>query len=633
MDKRLKKSIPLLIVGFLFFYIGNRISYIWTNTLGTTSADKSLNFIKNIKPYFIGGVSLDGMDLLIGGLCMGVALLAIFIKASESKKFRKGEEHGSAQWGTKKDIAPFLPTKPKNKVLLSDTEALMINEKPEHPKNQRNLNVLLVGGTGSGKTRFFVKPNLLQMNSSYIVTDSKGSIMPETAQMFQDNGYKIKIFNLIDMNESMRYNPFEYIETESDILKFVDVLIANTTNDHKTGGDPFWEDSERLLLTAYIAYMFEHKETLEDYNFKGLLKMINDSQIKVGEDGNSIDNEIDKKFKVLEKDRPDSLAVSQYRKYKTAPPKTAGSILISVATRLQPFDLEEVKDLTARDELKLNEIGNEKTILYIILPDSNTTFNFLAGMMYSQLFDVLMYEADSNPSHKLDIPIQMYLDEFANIGTIPNFEKIIATIRSRGISAVIILQSLAQLKSKYKDNADTIIGNCDTKVFLGGNETTTLKEISQQLGKETIDDYNTSTTKSDKDSYGQNYSKLGRDLMAPDELAVMDNSKCIVSIRGLRPFKSNKIDLESHPNYPYISDSDDDGKRFDSETYIANIRLASDKLNQQKKKKRNNTKAIKDMLPENFELSFESEDGELERYTFNPDMTERGVIEISNITL
>lgn len=629
MDK-LKKYLPSTIIIIILFYIGNRISDVWNNTSGDDVSSKTMNFITGLSDNFFGGISFEIIDISVAIIFVLLILIIIEIKGQNKKNFRKGVEYGSARWGKKKDIEPFLPKTYQNRVLLSDTEALMINEKPKNPKYERNLNVLAIGGSGAGKTRFFVKPNLMQMNSSYILTDSKGSVLPETGKMFQENGYNIKVFNTINMQDSMRYNPFEYIRSEADILKFIDVLIANTSNPQKQGGDSFWENTERLLLTAFIAFMYETRQDIleedpeaeiEEYNFAGLQKLINNSQ--VDENNPELENPVDEVFKEHEKLHGDSLAVSQYKKYRLASGKTAKSILISVGTRLAPFDLKEVRDLTEYDELKLEDIGDKKTIFYIIVSDTNSTFNFLAGMMYSQLFDLLTNRADNNPNHKLNYPVQMYLDEFANIGTIPDFEQKIATIRSRGISAVVILQSIDQLKSKYKDSANTIIDNCDTLVFLGGKGST-LKTVSETLGKETIDMLNNNTTKGSSESYTQNNSKAGRELMTADEIGTMDNSKCIVSIRGVRPFMSNKIELTKHKNYKLLSDDSEDGKSFDYVSYLQNS-----------KENEEVSKDIEELyLPDEFQLNLENEDGNIEMYSFDIDKAlenKRSVTKIENI--
>lgn len=628
--EKVKKYLPSIVIISILFYIGNRLSKIWSISSGNDISTKSLNFITNLSNKFIGNVSFEMLDIAVGFIFVLFILIIVEIKGQNKKNFRKGVEYGSARWGKKKDIEPFLPEKYQNRILLSETEALMINEKPKHPKYERNLNVLAIGGSGAGKTRFFVKPNLMQMNSSYILTDSKGSVLPETGKMFLENGYNIKIFNTINMQESMRYNPLEYIRSESDILKFINVLIANTSNNQKQGGDSFWENTEKLLLTAFIAFMFETKQDIleddpeaeiEEFNFAGLQKLINNSQ--VDENDPEQTNPVDEAFKEHEEKHGDSLAVSQYKKYRLAAGKTAKSILISVGTRLAPFDLKEVRDLTEYDELKLEDIGDQKTIFYIIVSDTDTTFNFLAGMMYSQLFDLLTNRADNNPNHKLKYPVQMYLDEFANIGTIPDFEQKIATIRSRGISAVVILQSIDQLKSKYKDSANTIIDNCDTMVFLGGKGST-LKTVSETLGKETIDMLNNNKTRGSSESYTQNNSKAGRELMTADEIGTMDNSKCIVSIRGVRPFMSNKIELTKHKNYKLLSDDSEDGKTFDYVSYIE-----SSKEDEEVSK---NTEELD--LPDEFQLNLENEDGNIEMYSFDIDKAlenKRSVIKLENI--
>lgn len=545
---------------FVIFYIGNRLSYIWNHSVGEDTSQQAMSFMVNINEYFIGSISFESIDLIVGGLSVLLVLITIEIKKGNKKNYRKGEEHGSARWGNRKDIEPFIAKNPKNRILLSETESLMINEKPNDLKHDRNKNILLVGGTGSGKTRYFVKPNLMQMNSSYVVTDSKGSLLTDTGKMFEQQGYNIKIFNLVNMNQSMRFNPMTYIKSESDILKFVDILMANTSNQELKGGDPFWENAEKLLFMSLIGLMFEAEIEKEEFNFETLLALINNSQ--VDEDNPNVQNAVDILFQEHKQKYGETFATSQYKKYKLAAGKTSKSILIALGARLAPFDIKEVKELTKIDELELDIIGDSKTIFYIILPDNNSTFNFLAGIMYSQLFNILIEKADNSPNNKLKYPIQMYLDEFANIGTIPDFEKIIATIRSRGISAIVILQSIAQIKAKYKETADTIMENCDSLVFLGGKGSSTLKELSEQLGKQTVDVIANNISKGSQESYSQNNTIVGRELMTSDELGTMNNLESIVSIRGVRPFKSLKIKLENHPNYHLVSESYQDGKGF-----------------------------------------------------------------------
>lgn len=604
MDKdKVKNYLPLAVLSFSVFYLANRMSYVYRHTLGENTLIQLVNTFENVR-YVFGHLSVHLTDLLFGGVVLLFIFLLLEMKSSNRKTYRKGVEYGSASWGTAKDIKAFLPKKEKNKILLSQTEALMINEKPKDLKEQRNLNILVVGGTGSGKTRFVLKPNLMQMNSSYVVTDSKGNLIKETGQMFADNGYKIKVLNLVNMDESMHYNPMEYIKNESDILKFVDYLISNTSNPNMKGGDEFWVNAERLLYLALIGYMFEVGEP-EERNFETLIELLNNMQVDENDD--SFKNPVDYLFDELKENNPQSFALSQYTKYKMAAGKTAKSILISAGTRLAVFDIQEVKALTSYDELELEKIGDEKTIFYIVVSDSSTTFNFLAGIMYNQLFNVLIEHADKQKNNALDIPVQIYLDEFANIGTIPNFEKIIASIRSRGISAVPILQSFAQLKAKYKDSADTIIGNCDTQIFLGGKDGTTLKQLSELLGKQTIDMQTHNLSRGQSMSYSENNQLLGRELMTHDEISVMDNNESIIQIRGVRPFKSKKYNLEKHKNYHLISDDPDDGKAFDVANYLENIPKKEPDI-------------LKDIDLKALHFTALNADGIAEEYVFNPEI-------------
>jgi type IV secretion system protein VirD4 len=570
--EKVKSYLPFAILSFSIFYFANRISYIFRHTLGENILVQAVNTLENLQ-YIFGHLSVHMTDLLFGSMILLLIFLILELKSSNRKTYRKGIEYGSASWGTAKDIKAFLPKNEQNKILLSQSEALMINEKPKDLKYQRNLNVLVIGGTGSGKTRFVLKPNLMQLNSSYVVTDSKGNLIKETGQMFADKGYKIKVLNLVNMKESMHYNPMKYINNESDILKFVDYLISNTTNPNMKGGDEFWVNAERLLYMALIGYMFEVGDP-EERNFETLIELLNNMQ--VDENNQAYKNPVDFLFDDLKETNPQSFALSQYTKYKMAAGKTAKSILISAGTRLSVFDIQEVKELTRYDELDLEQIGDEKTIFYIVVSDTSTTFNFLAGIMYSQLFNVLIEHADKQKNNALDIPVQMYLDEFANIGTIPNFEKIIASIRSRGISAVPILQSLAQLKSKYKDSSDTIIGNCDTQIFLGGKEGTTLKQLSELLGKQTIDMQTHNLSRGQSMSYSENNQVIGRELMTMDEISVMDNNESIIQIRGVKPFKSKKYKIEKHKNYQLISDTPEDNKAFNVMNYLNKLREEDD---------------------------------------------------------
>ncbi|MBR6622560.1 MAG: type IV secretory system conjugative DNA transfer family protein [Ruminococcus sp.] len=504
-------------------------------------------------------------DLLIGAATGGIMLLVMHFKRKNAKKYRHGEEYGSASWGTSEDIKPYVDsTDFSNNVILTQTERLTMGN-PSHPKYARNKNVLVIGGSGSGKTRFFVKPNLMQMHSSYVVTDPKGTVLIECGKLLNDNKYKIKVFNTVKFSKSMHYNPFAYIHSEVDILKFVEVLIKNTSGQGEKSTEDFWVKSERLLYTAYIALMQYYPE--EERNFETLLGMLEDST--ASENDENYKNGMDLMFEALEKEHPGCFACKQYKQYKLAAGKTAKSILISCAARLAPFAIREILDITAYDEMQLDTIGDRKTALFIIISDTDTTFNFLVAMMYSQMFNLLCTKADNNPdgSGKLKHHVRCILDEFANIGLIPGFETLITTIRSREISASIILQSQSQLKALYKDNADTIIGNCDTTLFLGGKEKSTLKEISESLDKATIDTYNTSDTRGQNRSYGMNYQKLGRELMTAGEIQKMDGAKCILQIRGVKPFFSNKYDITRHKNYRYLLDSDK-SNLFDIEKYV-----------------------------------------------------------------
>ena len=496
--------------------------------------------------------SLHPLDLLVG-LCCGAGLrLAVYLRGKNAKKYRHGMEYGSARWGTPKDIEPFMAPKFADNIILTKTERLMMSNRPPDPKNARNKNVLVVGGSGSGKTRFWLKPNLLQCHSSYVVTDPKGSIVVECGNALLKNGYKLKILNTINFKKSMHYNPFAYVHSEKDILKLVTTLMTNTKGEG-SGGDPFWEKSERLLLTALIAYL--HYETpVEEQNFATLLEMLNTMQVL--EDDEEYQNPVDLLFEELGKKKPNSFAVRQYKLYKLAAGKTAKSILISCGARLAPFDIQELRDLTMYDELQLDTLGDKKTALFLIMSDTDSTFNFLISMVYTQLFNLLCDKADDQYGGKLPVHVRCLIDECANIGQIPQLEKLVATIRSREISACLVLQARSQLKAIYKDNADTIVGNMDSQIFLGGSEPTTLKDLSEMLGKETIDAFNTSDTRGNSPSYGTTFQKMGHELLSRDELAVLDGGKCILQLRGVRPFLSDKYDLTQHPNYQYTSDYD-----------------------------------------------------------------------------
>lgn len=562
MNNSNKKRIILLLIPFLILgWLGNKLSYAYY----ASGKDLAVFFL-NLGDVFTNPLpSFRPTDLMLGAATGGIMLLVMHFKRKNAKKFRHGEEYGSAAWGTQEDIKPYVDTTNfSNNVILTQTERLTMG-KPSHPKYARNKNVLVIGGSGSGKTRFFVKPNLMQMHSSYVVTDPKGTVLVECGKLLNDNKYKIKVFNTVKFSKSMHYNPFAYIHSEVDILKFVEVLIKNTSGQGEKSTEDFWVKSERLLYTAYIALMQYYPE--EERNFETLLGMLEDST--TSENDENFKNGMDLMFEALEEEHPGCFACKQYKQYKLAAGKTAKSILISCAARLAPFAVREVLDITAYDEMQLDTIGDRKTALFIIISDTDATFNFLVAMMYSQMFNLLCTKADNNPdgSGKLKHHVRCILDEFANIGLIPDFEKLIATIRSREISACIILQSQSQLKAIYKDNADTIIGNCDTTLFLGGKEKSTLKEISESLDKATIDTYNTSDTRGQSRSYGMNYQKLGRELMTAGEIQKMDGGKCILQIRGVKPFFSNKYDITRHTNYRYLLDSDK-ANFFDIEKFV-----------------------------------------------------------------
>ena len=557
--KFLKQNIPYL----AFFYLGNIFSNHVRSYVGGDVIDKIFQGILELNTMsFLP--SIHPADILIG---IGVAALIKFIvytKGKNAKKFRQGKEYGSARWGTKKDIEPYMDEKFQNNILLTQTERLTMNGRPSNPKYARNKNVLVIGGSGSGKTRFYVKPNLMQMHSSYCVTDPKGTIVLECGKMLEDNGYEIKILNTINFKKSMKYNPFAYIRSEKDILKLVQTIIANTKGEGEKAGEDFWVKAEKLYYTALIGYIF-YEAPREEKNFATLLDMIDASEVR--EDDETYMNPIDRLFEALEKKEPTHFAVKQYKKYKLAAGKTAKSILISCGARLAPFDIRELRDLMSEDELELDTLGDRKTALFVIISDTDDTFNFVVSIMYSQLFNLLCDKADDEYGGRLPVHVRCLLDEFANIGLIPKFEKLIATIRSREISASIILQAQSQLKAIYKDNADTIVGNCDSTLFLGGKEKTTLKELSETLGKETIDLYNTSETRSNQKSFGLNYQKTGKELMSQDEITVMDGSKCIFQLRGVRPFLSDKFDITKHKNYKLLEDYDKKNL-FDIESYI-----------------------------------------------------------------
>lgn len=557
--KFLKQNIPYL----AFFYVGNIFSHHVRAYTGGDVIDKIFQGILELNTMsFIPSIHVS--DILMG---VGVAALIKFIvytKGKNAKKFRQGKEYGSARWGTRKDIEPYMDEKFQNNILLTQTERLTMNGRPANLKYARNKNVLVIGGSGSGKTRFYVKPNLMQMHSSYCVTDPKGTIVLECGKMLEDNGYEIKILNTINFKKSMKYNPFAYLRSEKDILKLVQTIIANTKGEGEKAGEDFWVKAEKLYYTALIGYIF-YEAPREEKNFATLLDMIDASEVR--EDDETYMNPIDRLFEALEKKEPTHFAVKQYKKYKLAAGKTAKSILISCGARLAPFDIQELRDLMKEDELELDTLGDRKIALFVIISDTDDTFNFVVSIMYSQLFNLLCDKADDEYGGRLPVHVRCLLDEFANIGLIPKFEKLIATIRSREISASIILQAQSQLKAIYKDNADTIVGNCDSTLFLGGKEKTTLKELSETLGKETIDLYNTSETRSNANSYGLNYQKTGKELMSQDEITVMDGSKCIFQLRGVRPFLSDKFDITKHKNYKLLEDYDKKNV-FDIEDYI-----------------------------------------------------------------
>ena len=570
---KFKKLLFLYLPYLIFGLITTNIGEAWRLAEGFNQSKKILSFLETLGIAFLNPLpSLYPFDLFVGIIC-GVALwMAVYIKGQNAKKFRHKVEYGSARWGTRKDIEPFIASKFDDNIILTKTEFLMMSNRPKNPKNARNKNVLIVGGSGSGKTRFWIKPNLLQMHSSYVVTDPKGSIVIECGNALLRYGYKLKIFNTINFKKSMHYNPFAYIHSEKDILKLVTTLIANTKGDGKEG-DEFWTKAETLLYCALIGYI-HFEAPIEEQNFSTLIEFINAMEVR--EDDEDFQNPVDLMFEALERKNPNHFAVRQYKKFKLAAGKTSKSILISCGARLAPFDIDELREITSYDELELDTLGDRKTALFLIMSDTDGTFNFLISMIYTQLFNLLCEKADDVYGGRLPVHVRCLIDEAANIGQIPNLEKLVATIRSREISACLVLQAQSQLKAIYKDNADTIIGNMDSRVFLGGSEPTTLKELNQALGKETIDMYNTSDTRGNSPSYGTNYQKLGKDLMTIDELAVLDGNKCILQLRGVRPFLSYKYDLTKHPNFQYTSDAD---KRntFNIEKFISTkLKLKAD---------------------------------------------------------
>ena len=562
--KKLTKLLALYLPYILLGLVATNIGEAWRLAEGKELGDKIMAMMGTVPVAFANPLpSLHPLDLLVG-LCCGAGLrLAVYLRGKNAKKYRHGMEYGSARWGTAKDIEPFMAPKFADNIILTKTERLMMSNRPPDPKNARNKNVLVVGGSGSGKTRFWLKPNLLQCHSSYVVTDPKGSIVVECGNALLKNGYKVRILNTINFKKSMRYNPFAYVHSEKDILKLVTTLMTNTKGEG-SGGDPFWEKSERLLLTALIAYL-HYEAPVEEQNFATLLEMLNTMQVL--EDDEEYQNPVDLLFEELAKKKPNSFAGRQYKLYKLAAGKTAKSILISCGARLAPFDIQELRDLTMYDELQLDTLGDKKTALFLIMSDTDSTFNFLISMVYTQLFNLLCDKADDVYGGKLPIHVRCLIDECANIGQIPNLEKLVATIRSREISACLVLQARSQLKAIYKDNADTIVGNMDSQIFLGGSEPTTLKDLSEMLGKETIDAFNTSDTRGNSPSYGTTFQKMGHELLSRDELAVLDGGKCILQLRGVRPFLSDKYDLTQHPNYKLTSDYDPKNT-FDIEKYL-----------------------------------------------------------------
>ena len=562
--KKLTKLLALYLPYLLLGLVATNFGEAWRLAEGKELGERIMSMMGTIPMAFANPLpSLHPLDLLVG-LCCGAGLrLAVYLRGKNAKKYRHGMEYGSARWGTTKDIEPFMAPKFADNIILTKTERLMMSNRPPDPKNARNKNVLVVGGSGSGKTRFWLKPNLLQCHSSYVVTDPKGSIVVECGNALLKNGYKVRILNTINFKKSMHYNPFAYVHSEKDILKLVTTLMTNTKGEG-SGGDPFWEKSERLLLTALIAYL-HYEAPVEEQNFATLLEMLNTMQVL--EDDEEYQNPVDLLFEELGKKKPNSFAVRQYKLYKLAAGKTAKSILISCGARLAPFDIQELRNLTMYDELALDTLGDKKTALFLIMSDTDSTFNFLISMVYTQLFNLLCDKADDVYGGKLPIHVRCLIDECANIGQIPNLEKLVATIRSREISACLVLQARSQLKAIYKDNADTIIGNMDSQIFLGGSEPTTLKDLSEMLGKETIDAFNTSDTRGNSPSYGTTFQKMGHELLSRDELAVLDGGKCILQLRGVRPFLSDKYDLTQHPNYKLTSDYDPKNT-FDIEKYL-----------------------------------------------------------------
>ena len=565
MKPEIKKLLILNLPYLLFVYLFDKAGAAVRLSPGMDASQKILNLGEGFTAAFASAApSFHPADLLIGIAGAVIIRLAVYLKGKNAKKYRKGIEYGSARWGTAEDIKPYIDPVFENNIPLTQTERLTMNSRPKQPKYARNKNILVIGGSGSGKTRFFVKPSLMQMHSSYVVTDPKGTVLIECGKLLQRGGYRIKVLNTINFKKSMRYNPFAYIRSEKDILKLVNTIIANTKGDGEKSGEDFWVKAEKLYYTALIGYIW-YEAPEDEKNFTTLLEMINASEAR--EDDEDFQNPVDLMFERLEEKDPEHFAVKQYKKYKLAAGKTAKSILISCGARLAPFDIKELRELMETDEMELDTIGDRKTALFVIISDTDDTFNFVVSILYTQLFNLLCDKADDEYGGRLPVHVRCLLDEFANIGQIPKFEKLIATIRSREISASIILQSQSQLKAIYKDNADTIVGNCDTTLFLGGKEKTTLKEISEILGKETIDSFNTSETRGRELSHGLNYQKLGKQLMTEDEIAVMDGGKCILQLRGVRPFFSDKFDITKHPKYKYLSDADPKNA-FDMEKHL-----------------------------------------------------------------
>ena len=564
MNRNTKRLVLLNLPYVLMGLYATNLGYAWRLAIGADFSEKMMSLM-SVLPEALGRIvpSFQPLDLLVG-LCCGAGLrLAVYLKGKNAKKYRHGSEYGSARWGNTKDIEPYVAPKFEDNIILTQTERLTMSSRPKDPKTARNKNVLIVGGSGSGKTRFWIKPNLLQMHSSYVLTDPKGTTVLEVGNAFLKKGYRIKIFNTINFKKSMHYNPFVYIHSEKDILKLVTTLMTNTRGEGK-GGDPFWDKAEKLLLTSLIAYI-HYEAPAEEQNFATLLEFLNIMEVR--EDDEEFQNPVDLMFEDLAKEKPDHFAVRQYRLYKLAAGKTAKSILISCGARLAPFDIAELREITTYDELELDTLGDRKTALFLIMSDTDSTFNFLISMVYTQLFNLLCEKADDVYGGRLPVHVRCLIDECANIGQIPNLEKLVATIRSREISACLVLQAQSQLKALYKDNADTIIGNMDSQIFLGGSENTTLKELSATLGRETIDLYNTSDTRGNSPSFGTSYQKTGHELMSRDELAVMDGGKCILQLRGVRPFLSNKYDLTQHPNYKLTGDYDKKNL-FDIEKFL-----------------------------------------------------------------